>query len=548
MPAGRRERLAWTAVCVAACLPYLRTVSDYFIQDDFGVVQLLAARPWSTFPRWFTMPWMEDIWGYVPDEIRPFPAVSYQITSLPGAAVPELHHVLNIALHAANGLLVLAIARSAAGLSLAGACAAAIAFVLLPAAAESVAWITGRVDSMPALFYLAAFLAYVRWRRGARASSRLYVWSLVWFFFALFSKQNTITLVVALAAYDLFVARRPVRLSWRWVLPYVPFALMTAGFLALRYLVLGEVLRESQLSSQRFGEFGGIVARHLQRIVLGDIGDVPVPLAALAVAYVAAAVVAFARADRASRREAASVLLYFGPVWIALGLAPTVAAGYESPRHAYLAAAGWTIVVGIAFDLLRKRRSGPQELSSAWAWAGTVMTAGILVAYGILLHRTVADWSLRAAVSERAVTVLERQVVEAQPGSLVLIGVPPLSWEWATPFAVRPPFAGSDLRTRAFVVAPRLLHCCRGTLWENETRTALRRWERLPGASVVALFIDDRGEVRRLTSTDDPDLTVLVRTLRTTESGDDLDGAIVDILRKLVAGRGPILLPALRTR
>jgi hypothetical protein len=37
--------VAVAAVCLAACLPYLRTISDYFVQDDFGVVQLLAQKP-----------------------------------------------------------------------------------------------------------------------------------------------------------------------------------------------------------------------------------------------------------------------------------------------------------------------------------------------------------------------------------------------------------------------------------------------------------------------------------------------------------------------
>ena len=102
---------------LAASLPYLRTIPGYFVQDDFGVVQLLAGKPWSTFPRWFTMPWMEQIWGYTPDEIRPFPALSYQITAMWGAAAPQGHHLLNIAIHAVNGLLVLSVARAAADLS-----------------------------------------------------------------------------------------------------------------------------------------------------------------------------------------------------------------------------------------------------------------------------------------------------------------------------------------------------------------------------------------------------------------------------------------------
>ena len=65
--------LPWAVVALAAILPYLSTLGDYFVRDDFGVVQLLAQKPWSSFPRWFATPWMDDIWGYTPDEIRPLP-------------------------------------------------------------------------------------------------------------------------------------------------------------------------------------------------------------------------------------------------------------------------------------------------------------------------------------------------------------------------------------------------------------------------------------------------------------------------------------------
>ena len=90
---------------------------------------------------------------------------------------------------------------------------AALVFVLLPVQAESVAWITGRVDTIPAFFYMSSFLLFAWWRRGratpgARHVSARYAASLVLFFFALFSKQNTITMVPALIAYDFFIGRR----------------------------------------------------------------------------------------------------------------------------------------------------------------------------------------------------------------------------------------------------------------------------------------------------------------------------------------------------
>jgi hypothetical protein len=94
-----------------------------------------------------------------------------------------------------------------------------VIFVLLPIRPESVAWITGRVDSLPTLFYFASFLLYVRSIRPKRtshrrepASGRLsLLWSVILFFAALFSKQNTITMVPALVLFDWVVRRRQSR-------------------------------------------------------------------------------------------------------------------------------------------------------------------------------------------------------------------------------------------------------------------------------------------------------------------------------------------------
>ena len=53
---------------------------------------------------------MDEIWGYYPDEVRPFPALSYQLTALGGPVSPLLHHVAEHRDPCANGLLVMAIA------------------------------------------------------------------------------------------------------------------------------------------------------------------------------------------------------------------------------------------------------------------------------------------------------------------------------------------------------------------------------------------------------------------------------------------------------
>ncbi len=163
--------LAVLAICLAASLPYLPSLGNYFVNDDFGVVQLLSQKPPFYFPKWFVTSWMDDIWGAPQDEIRPFPAVTYQLAAIWGATSPMANHVTNIAFHAANALLVLAIARTVAGVSFIASVYAALAFAILPLHAESVAWITGRVDTIPAMFFLGSFLAYARWRRGDAKST-----------------------------------------------------------------------------------------------------------------------------------------------------------------------------------------------------------------------------------------------------------------------------------------------------------------------------------------------------------------------------------------
>jgi hypothetical protein len=524
--------LAALAVCAAAVLPYLGTVDDYFIRDDFGVVQLLAGKPPGYFPTWFHTSWMENIWGYLPDEVRPFPAVSYQLTAIGGAASPLAHHVLNIALHAANGLLVFAVALLVVKVRLWCAALAGMIFVVLPSQAESVAWITGRVDSMPALFYIASFLCYALWRE--RGGWRLYAASVLLFFVALFSKQTTITMVATLMAYDVLagglslptVARSAkvgssgTRLG-RVSASYAPYVALTLGYLALRLALFGEVVRESQLNAQALRLFFSLADRHLARVVVGD-PDGSRVLMWLVIALVVA-VCLFARGQERARTT--GMLLFFGPVWWILGVAPVAVAGYESPRHVYLASMAWAMLIALAFDSLDRSRAAQKLVIVRRAAAGAVV-----VAYAVLLIGVARDWSMLALVSERATQQLAREARVAPPGALVVAGVPGQSWEWALPFAARPPFASIDLTGRAVIISPRELHCCRQQ-WFEDTRHALRAWMTGPArGSVVVLRIDERAGVGHLSSADEPSLPDIARALAGVQDPNLLDQGIRRLL------------------
>jgi hypothetical protein len=509
----------WAVVFMAAVLAYIVTIDDYFVRDDFGVVQLLAQKPFSYFPRWFASSWMDEIWGYVPDEVRPFPALSYQLTALGGPVSPFLHHALNILIHAANGLLVMAIAMYAAALGARAAACAGLIFVLLPVHAESVAWITGRVDSMPAFFYLASFLAYVRSRQ--RTSPHLYVWSLVLFFAALFTKQNTITMVATLVGYDVIVARRRLVPVVTFVRPYVPFAMMTAGYLWLRLLLFGQVAREGTLNARGLEDFRILLGRHIRHVVAGDMNAPAIVVWVFLAAMVAVWLGTRSGGDRteATARGYGRRLLYFGPVWWAIGVLPIAVAGYHSPRHVYLAAVGWAVVLGIAFEAAWQARANPR-----WHRAVTAGGALVLLFYIVPLYRSVNEWRTMAAVSHTVARDVRSAALAAPEGSLIIIGAPGRSWEWALPFAVRPPFQRTDLRARVFIVSPRALSCCTAP-WFEETRHTIRAWS--AGAnrdSAIALRWDpDTGALSRATGAEMPQLPVLIRSLLDMARPDELD-------------------------
>lgn len=511
---------------------YASTLTNYPVQDDFGVLALLGSKPADAFPHWFVSTWMDDIWGYTPDEVRPFPAVSYQLTTLPGATRTFANHALNVALHAGNAWLVFLLGLEALGLGLGAAALGAVVFTVLPIQTETVAWITGRVDSLPAIFYFAGVLAWVRWRR--RGGAARYWAAFAWLFLALFSKQNTITFVAALAVADLLLLGvRPfasVRACAATVRAYVPFAVLTVGYLGLRYVLFGAVVREDTLAAQPDGVVTGILTHHLERLVLGSLTAAKAGGWTFAAGGLALAAVGLWRLRGARGPVVRGVA--FNLAWIALGLLPVVVAGYESPRHVYLASAGWAWLVGQWAEVLWS--ASPARL---WRPVAVGVTVALLGLYATQVAADVRLWNTRARVSEVAVRDLDRELASLPDGTLVVVGAPDRSWEWALPFVARPPYASADHWARLTVISPRGLHCCRAQ-WEGYTREAVARWESAGTRAVVAVFWDaETGALSRVTSAQDSSLGPTLSVVVQAQGPLALDRSIVEFLRTLVAPR-----------
>ena len=225
-------------ILLAVLISYIPAINGGYIwDDDEYVTDNTNLRDLEGLKRtWFTP---SSIPQYYPLTHTTF-WIEYHLWELD----PMGYHVVNVLLHVASALLLwLLLSR----LGVPGAFLAAAVFALHPVHVESVAWITERKNVLSGLFYLAAFLAYLRFagvgtggtggtpgdtieNPEAHRNWRYYAFALVLFVSALLSKTVTSTLPAAILLVIWW--KRP-RLKRRDIMPLVPFFAigMTMGLL-----------------------------------------------------------------------------------------------------------------------------------------------------------------------------------------------------------------------------------------------------------------------------------------------------------------------------
>src|SRR5437667_5272664 len=154
----RRTRwIPYAAVTLAAIILYLPTVRFEYVLDDLHLIvnNTFLREPWSPLTAFAHHFWHGTIFGAA--YYRPLVISSLALNGRMLGWAPAGFHLVNVLLHAFNAVLVLALARRLGTPAWASFCAALL-FAVHPVATWPVASIVARVDLLPALFVLLAWL------------------------------------------------------------------------------------------------------------------------------------------------------------------------------------------------------------------------------------------------------------------------------------------------------------------------------------------------------------------------------------------------------
>ncbi|RJP61784.1 MAG: tetratricopeptide repeat protein [Ignavibacteriales bacterium] len=168
------------------------------------------------------------------------------------------YHIFNLLVHIISGLIIFRLSGIITqSLSLTGNKAriiplfAALIFVSHPVQVEAVTYITQRMASMAALFYMGGITVYLtgRLNHGKKKiyfTILMYALSIIFFFLSMWSKENAVTYPLAILLVEIyFVRNNENRLNKRFIFSYVIILLLMASY---RFISTGLPVVHSETS------------------------------------------------------------------------------------------------------------------------------------------------------------------------------------------------------------------------------------------------------------------------------------------------------------
>ncbi len=214
-------------------------VNDFVYDDESVVLKDPSITSLSNVPKFFT----HHLGFAVGRYYRPVVSATYALNYAISGATPLGFHITNVLFHAVNSvfvylLLLMMFSDERNDYKKYFALFGAGLFALHPIHTEAVAWVSGRTDSVFFIFYILAFIFYLRYTSGAKGRNLL--WTSLFYFISLLSKEMAITFPVVVLLYELIIRRRR---SLYNILKEKPVYLILAVISLLYLLIRWEVLK-----------------------------------------------------------------------------------------------------------------------------------------------------------------------------------------------------------------------------------------------------------------------------------------------------------------
>jgi len=321
-----------------------RALGIYFLSDDFILVRL--GHEWSAAAFRYSM-----THGGGDGFFRPLGYASFALDARWGGNNPVWWHATSLAIHSANAVLVLFMARRLGASALAAGFAGAL-FAVHGIHPEAAVWIAGRFDLVATFFLLAGLLLFAT--AGDRNRIALHIAALLCFAMAALSKESAFIFPLVVGGYAL-AKRQPMRST-------VPYFALAAILFAYRWSLFGGIGgyinpatgRPAALSLGLGSTLKAVAVRLWTSLYFplnwSTDASLPLalPLALLAVAYMAAILwlAVRARPARMLWLAAAAILISTIPVLSLLAGSPTLAGS----RVLYLPSVWFAILLALAVD------------------------------------------------------------------------------------------------------------------------------------------------------------------------------------------------------
>jgi hypothetical protein len=165
------------------------------------------------------------------------------------------YHLVNVALHAVNAVLVFFLVRQLTGRASVAA-ATALLFAVHPVHVESVAWVSSRKGLLSGALILGSLLCWLRPNRGPKEEA----WGIAILALALLAKANAVVLPAIVLAYDVLVVRRRfVEAFVRQVIPGILCVWCLLANMSAQMTMLGGVRGHFALSKLEILAVDGII-------------------------------------------------------------------------------------------------------------------------------------------------------------------------------------------------------------------------------------------------------------------------------------------------